>query len=78
MFPSEAVRLHEILLAAGEISPLLNLGSSTRAFREVEKPHIEPELFALLREAGIEVIYGDLKPASGVDIVGDIPDPGVQ
>ena len=46
MFEAEAIRLREILLARGEISPLLNLGSSTRAFRELAKPHIERELFA--------------------------------
>jgi hypothetical protein len=31
MFEAEAIRLREILLAQGDISPLLNLGSSTRA-----------------------------------------------
>jgi hypothetical protein len=78
VFASEAARLREILLAAGEISPLLNLGSSTGAFRTVEKPHIDAELFAPLRQAGIEVIHCDLKPAPGVDIAGDILDPALQ
>jgi SAM-dependent methyltransferase len=78
VFASEAARLREILLAAGEVSPLLNLGSSTGHFRAVEKPHIEAELFAPLREAGIEVVHCDLKPASGVDIAGDILDLGMQ
>lgn len=78
MFSSEAARLREILLAAGDVSPLLNLGSSTGHFRTVEKPHIEAELFAPLRNAGIEVVHSDLKPASGVDVAGDILDPVVQ
>ncbi len=78
MFASEAARLREILLAAGEVSPLLNLGSSTGHFRKVEKPHIETELFAPLRDAGIEVVHCDLKPAEGVDVAGDILDPQVQ
>lgn len=78
MFASEAVRLREILLAAKDVSPLLNLGSSTRAFRQIEKPHIEAELFAPLRAAGIEVVHCDLKFADGVDVAGDILDPQVQ
>ena len=78
MFASEAVRLRKILLATGEVSPLLNLGSSTRAFREVEKPHIEAELFAPLRTARIEVVHSDLKLADGIDVAGDILDPQVQ
>jgi hypothetical protein len=78
MFEAEAIRLREILLAAGEISPLLNLGSSTRAFREQAKPHIERELFAPLRAAGVEVFHSDLKQAEGVDLAGDIMDPAVR
>jgi hypothetical protein len=78
VFASEAARLREILLATGDVSPLLNLGSSTGDFRTVEKPHIEEELFAPLRKAGIQVVHSDLKPASGVDIAGDILNPALQ
>lgn len=78
MFEAEAIRLREILLAQGEISPLLNLGSSTRAFREQAKPHIERELFAPVRAAGVEVVHSDLKQAEGVDLAGDIMDPAVR
>jgi hypothetical protein len=78
MFEAEAIRLREILLAQGEISPLLNLGSSTRAFREQAKPHIERDLFAPLRAAGVEVVHSDLKRAEGVDLAGDILDPVVR
>ena len=78
MFEAEAIRLREILLAQGEISPLLNLGSSTRAFREAAKPHIERELFAPLHAAGVKIVHSDLKPADGVDVVGDIMDPAVR
>jgi SAM-dependent methyltransferase len=77
MFESEAVRLREILLAQQGVSPLLNLGSSTGDFRTVAKPHIERELFAPLRAAGIEVVHSDLKQAEGVDIAGDILDPAM-
>ena len=61
MFEAEAIRLREILLAREGVSPLLNLGSSTRAFREIAKPHIERELFAPLAAAGIAVFHSDLK-----------------
>lgn len=78
MFEAEAIRLREILLAQGEVSPLLNLGSSTGVFREVNKPHIERELFAPLRAAGVEIFHSDLKQADGVDLPGDIMDPAVR
>ena len=77
MFQAEAIRLRRILLELQGISPLLNLGSSTRYFREVIQPHIETELFAPLREAGVTVVHCDLKEDEGVDFAGDILDPGV-
>lgn len=78
MFDREAARLREILLGQRAVSPLLNLGSSTRAFREVTKPHIDRELFAPLAAAGVQVFHSDLKQADGVDLVGDIVDPDVK
>lgn len=78
MFDREAARLREILLARRAVSPLLNLGSSTRHFREVAKPHIARELFAPLEAAGIAVFHSDLKAAEGVDLAGDILDPAVR
>lgn len=74
MFDVEAARLREILLGRGAVSPLLNLGSSTREFREVAKPHIERELFAPLAAAGVAVVHSDVKQADGVDVAGDILD----
>lgn len=78
MFDVEAARLREILLGQRAVSPLLNLGSSTAAFRETAKPHIQRELFAPLAAAGIAVVHSDLKQAEGVDLAGDILDPAVQ
>jgi uncharacterized protein YndB with AHSA1/START domain len=52
MFDTEAARLREILLEQRAISPLLNLGSSTREFREVAKPHIQRALFGPLAAIG--------------------------
>jgi hypothetical protein len=77
MFEAEAARLRDILLERGGVSPLLNLGSSTLAFRTLAKPHIESCLFAPLREAGVKVVHCDLKAGEGIDIVGDILDPAL-
>lgn len=74
MFRAEAIRLRGILLDLGGVSPLLNLGSSTRHFREVIKPHIHGELFAPLRKAGAKVVHCDLKEEEGVDFAGNILD----
>lgn len=57
---------------------MLNLGSSTRHFREVVKPHIEEELFRPLHEAGVKVVHSDLKNAEGVEVAGDFLDPAVR
>jgi hypothetical protein len=78
VFRAEAIRLRRILLDLGGVSPLLNLGSSTRHFREVIKRHIDGELFAPLREAGVEVVHSDMKEDEGVDFAGDILDPEVM
>jgi hypothetical protein len=61
-----------------QISPLVNIGSSTAEFRQVRQPHIESLIFAPLRDRGVEVIHTDLKPEAGVDIAGDLGDPAVQ
>lgn len=80
MRPTEArwIRRQLAACAPREISPLVNIGSSTREFREVRQPHIEAEIFAPLRTAGVEVIHTDLKPDAGVDIAGDLQDPEIQ
>ena len=77
MFEAEAIRLREILLQRDDISPLLNLGSSTGAFRTLTKPHIERELFGPLRQAGVAVTHCDRKAGEGVDVPGDLRDPSL-
>jgi hypothetical protein len=74
VFHAEANRLRRILLDLQGVSPLLNLGSSTRHFREVTQPHIERELFGPLRQANVKVVHCDLKEDEGVDFAGDILD----
>ena len=78
MFDNEAARICEILLGAGPISPLLDVGSATRAVRMTVKPHIESALFAPLRARGVEISHCDLKPGDGVDVAGDIVDPELR
>jgi hypothetical protein len=78
MFEAEAVRLCEILLSRGPVSSLLNLGSSTRAFRETDQPYVHHRLFAPLEAAGVDLIHCDLKDGEGVDVSGDISDVAVR
>jgi hypothetical protein len=54
------------------LSPILNLGSSTRHFREVEQPHIHEIVFAPLDARGVAVIHTDIKADDGVDLVCDL------
>jgi hypothetical protein len=79
MRPSEAQYVGSLLstLSADQLSPVINLGSSTLHFRRVAQPHIESEIFAPLYGRGIEVVHADLKAAEGVDVVGDIYDPSI-
>ncbi len=61
-------------LSNEEISPVLNIGSSTKRFREIEQPHIHEYVFKPLLARSIKVIHTDLKEAEGVDIAADIFD----
>jgi hypothetical protein len=55
--------------------PLLNVGSSTLEFRTQTQPYIDQNVFAPLRKRSGKVLHLDIKPAPGVDIVGDLLDP---
>lgn len=59
---------------ASRLTPCVNVGSSTRDFREGEQPHNEA-LLASLRARGIRVLNNDIRPASGVDLLGNLLDP---
>jgi SAM-dependent methyltransferase len=80
MMPAEAKWFGRALrdTDAAELSPILNLGSSTVEFRTVTKPHIDRELFAPLASRGVTVIHADLKEDNGVDVAGDFLEPVVQ
>lgn len=80
MRPIEAEWLKDRLnaLGADELSPLLEVGSSSLQFRTVNKPHIENLVHAPLRERGVRIVTTDLRDADGVEIVGDLFDPTVR
>ncbi|RKH43830.1 methyltransferase type 11 [Corallococcus sicarius] len=77
MLKAEARWLSRALQAldVARVSPLLNVGSSTRYFREVQQPYIDRDLFAPWRRKGGHVVHQDLKPDEGVDVVGSLVDP---
>ncbi len=56
------------------IFPMLNVGSSTATFREIEQPYIDKYIFKPAREGMQKVCHFDIKDAPGVDIVGDLSD----
>ena len=61
-------------LSNDDLSPLLNLGASTRRYREVEQPHIHELVFRPLEARGVTIVHADIKAGDGVDIAGDIFD----
>ena len=74
MSPTEALWFGKILATKkiAELSPMLNLGSSTTQYRTDTCPHIDKFLFAPLTERGVRVIHSDLKVNEGVDFVGNV------
>ena len=68
--------VRELQLAPGAVC--LNIGSSTRAFREQEQPHISDRFIRPLERDGIRFVHCDMKQAEGVDEVGDILDPAFR
>jgi SAM-dependent methyltransferase len=61
-------------IADRDLSPLLNVGSSTGHSRAVRQPWMEGTVFAPLRERGVAVTHLDQKAAGGVDVIGDLMD----
>ena len=55
-----------------QLSPMLNIGSSTLEFRTKTQPWIDSALIKPLEARGIRIIHVDLKSAPGVDIVADL------
>lgn len=61
-------------IGAETIQPMLDIGSSTSHFREVEQPWIEHYVFRSFPARSGAVMHLDCKKDSGVDIVGDFTD----
>jgi len=80
MSPQEAAWFERVLrgMAPSELSPMLNVGSSTLEYRTVVCPCIERDLLGPLRERGVRLLHIDLKAHDGVDVVGDIVDQAVR
>lgn len=74
MFAQEATWLagHLEALPIAAVSPLLNVGSSDRRFREQVQPYIDGVVFGPQAARGVRVIHCDVKPHDGVDLVADI------
>ncbi|MBJ7295930.1 MAG: methyltransferase type 11 [Dolichospermum sp.] len=79
MLRQEAVWLSQKIysLKPDEVFPLLNIGSSTKTFREKTQPWIDTNIFNPARENMYPVIHMDLKKDDGVDIAGDIRNPDI-
>jgi hypothetical protein len=77
MFETEARWLCAALdrYAPERLSPLLNLGSSTAAFREQTQPWTEHGLFRPLRDRGVEIVHVDRRDEAGIDLRADLTDP---
>lgn len=73
MLRAEAAWIGRVLRQLPDESfPLLNLGSSTAMFRQVEQPWIDALVFEPLRRAGRSTVHVDVRSADGVDVVADI------
>ncbi|MFZ0269181.1 hypothetical protein [Caulobacter sp.] len=78
MRPEEAQWIGATLAALQDISPVLELGSSTLEFRTVGKPHIDRFVHAPLRERGVRIVTADLKEGDGIEISGNFYEPRIE
>jgi len=78
LFAEESLRLRHVIaglgLEAGDC--VLDMGSSTLAYRQATQPHIEHNVFAPLRARGVEVRALDMCAGEGIDYVCDLTSPG--
>jgi len=76
MFAAEARWIGDQLAAfpAEQLSPLLNIGSSTGEFRETVQPWIMRHVFRPLAERGVEIVHLDARSGPGIDIRADLLD----
>ena len=76
MLKAEAQWIGQTLsqLDTGKLSPLLNVGSATAAFREQAQPWIDQSIFAPLRKRDVIVDHLDVQEGEGIDLRGDLTD----
>jgi SAM-dependent methyltransferase len=76
MFEREARWVADRLAAypSEQISPLLNVGSSTREFREQAQPWTVRNLFAPLTARGVAITHLDARAGDGIDLRADLLD----
>lgn len=77
MFKAEAIWLSQKLgsLPVDELSPMVNIGSSTGAMRTREQFWTDQELFAPLRARGVRLVHVDRREENdGIDIHADLMD----
>ena len=76
MFDSEARWIGRRLAAykPRHLTPLLNVGSSTREFRDTAQPWATHHIFAPLAERGVEIVHLDSRAGAGIDIRADLLD----
>jgi hypothetical protein len=74
MFEAEARWIGDRLAAfpAEQLSPLLNIGSSTGEFRETVQPWTVRHVFAPLAARGVETVHLDARSGPGIDIRADL------
>src|SRR5437868_10497827 len=77
MFQAEAEWLYNLLRlnSPEDLSPVLNIGGSTREFREKQQPWTEHYIFAPLKARGIRVVHLDNREGDGIDLHADILSP---
>jgi hypothetical protein len=76
MLMTEAKWIGKVLdqLGTEKVSPLLNVGSATSAFRQKVQPWIDQEIFAPLRKRDVLVHHLDVQDGDGIDLRGDLTD----
>lgn len=62
----------ELTTRISEVSPLINVGSSTLHFRTVSQPFIDKDIFQPFVQRGGSVLHLDMKQDEGVDLAGDL------
>lgn len=62
-------------IADADLFPLMDVGSSTAEFRVKTQPHLQRNIYGPLHARAGRVVHVDIKPAPGVDMVGDLCDP---